>query len=652
LSKKYLAGALFISALILALAGWVLAQSQNHPPGQPRKLEIDTYELKSPLIIFTIGVQEKRLYHRAVSNRIIHKTNYLEGEEFILYFPAKTVRASEFLVDKIETYPNLLSFHLSLPLSSLSARLDFQISESGAVIEKKLLLRTGRDKKLLEKICLIDYKVGIKGVAVTFPSPGQPVYKGNLFFAIADPFSEALNSEQNISICYQPGKWITPESYQSYPALIGVSEPDRTGEWFFKYLDEKRHRGPAPYLLYNSWYDLPGTVNEAGVLHSIRGIKTNLTDPYGIKLDAVVIDDGWDNFARLWEFHPEKFPAGIAPIRQSAETIGAHPGMWFSPAGGYGSRKYERLFGTLGQGYEKNWLSANIIANGYCPAGEKYHRDFQSRITDAAKAGVSYFKLDNIGTTCFVPWHSHPVGKASKTAVTDALISVMTSAHEINPDAFFNITVGAWLSPFWLLWADCVWLGGMDYGFQGPGSAREKSITYRDQNIYHYLKEPNLQFPFNGLMTHGIIRANANFKDPGPLGEFERDFIMYLGRGVSMWELYISPDLLSPEEWAVLAKWIKWAQDNWEILKNTQMVLGDPNQLEIYGYWHQGNGQALLILRNPSDRLQTVSINPSQLGLKSTGSALQEYPDADTFIIQNSEFRIQMKPFEVKLLRF
>ena len=141
----------------------------------------------------------------------------------------------------------------------------------------------------------------------------------------------------------------------------------------------------------------------------------------------------------------------------------------------------------------------------------------------------------------------------------------MNQAHKANPDVFFNITVGSWLSPFWLLYADCVWLGGSDYSFSGPGSKREQSITYRDQRIYKQFRENNYQFPLNGVMTHGIIRGKAQFKEPGPIDEFERDTIMYLGRGVSMWELYISPDILTRQEWAMLAKWIKWGNDNWDI---------------------------------------------------------------------------------------
>jgi len=648
LQKKILPALLLVLSLLLCFMSWFFALAQN----QEHKVLVELKELKSPFIVFTIGVRDNRVVHRAITNRITHHTNYLEGEEFILFFQNQKTLSSDFILDRAETLAGQLSYYLKNPSAGLSARLDFKLSDSGAVVEKRLFLKSERGKKIVQKICLIDFRVGRTGEFTVFPGAGQPAYKGNLFFAIAYPLSEVKASGLDLSICYEPHQLIDSNGYLSHTAIIGVSEPAQTQKWFMKYVDEFRHRKAEPYILYNSWYDLPGTVNEEGLIRAIQGIKSHLTDPYGIKLDAVVIDDGWDNYQKLWQFDSQKFPQGIEPVKLAAELIGAKPGMWFSPAGGYAERKYKRITGTLGQGYEKNWLSLNLVRNGFCPAGEKYHQEFKKRIMEMTADGVAYFKLDNIGTTCFVPWHKHPAGKASKVAITDALIDVMKESHRLNPEAYFNITVGSWLSPFWLQDADCVWMGGMDYGFSGPGSQREKNITYKDQNLYRIFQEQNLQFPFNGIMTHGVIKGRHQFPETGPVEEFERDVIMYLARGVSMWELYLSPDILTEQEWSALARWILWAKQNWNILKNTRMVLGDPNKLEIYGYLHQTDEQALLIMRNPSDKVQTLSISPDQLGLPEMSEVIQEYPSSENFNFQDLPIRLELKPFEVKILRF
>ena len=43
-----------------------------------------------------------------------------------------------------------------------------------------------------------------------------------------------------------------------------------------------------------------------------------------------------------------------------------------------------------------------------------------------------------------------------------------------------------------------------------------------------------------------------------------------------MWELYVSPDLLSDNEWNAIASLIKWAKANKTDIQKTKMILGDP----------------------------------------------------------------------------
>jgi hypothetical protein len=57
-----------------------------------------------------------------------------------------------------------------------------------------------------------------------------------------------------------------------------------------------------------------------------------------------------------------------------------------------------------------------------------------------------------------------------------------------------------------------------------------------------------------------------------------------------MYELYITPDLLSENEWKAIMDSIKWAKENFEILSNnTNMIGGNPGKKESYGYIHFKN---------------------------------------------------------------
>jgi len=632
------------------LLGINCAPTKAGQPEPPADDNIETYTIKNQYLAFTAGVAGKHLVHQALTNRFSHLPYYMDGEEFILDFQGKKIKASDLVVEKVESAPESIRVFLSSDDFPVEARLEFRVSRAGNYLEKNLSIRMTKGGQFLRSIRMIDQRKG-KEAPQTFPGPGQPVYKKSRFFAIAYPLSHADIEGGEVRIWYDVGHMLGREWYQSYPAVIGVAEDEKVPEYFFRYLDQLRHRPAQPFLLYNTWYDMPGNVSSQAAVNSISGIQQNLTGPFGIKLDAVVLDDGWDNHKKLWEIDSQKMPEGMEPVKIAAAQVGAKPGMWLSPAGGYGARKNERIFGTIGQGYEKN-IWGGVIRGGYCPAGRKYHEIFQERIVNAAENGVVYFKLDNIGASCPVPWHGHRQGKYSKDAVADSLIRVMDAAHQKNPAVFFNITVGVWLSPFWLKYADCVWMGGMDYGFSGPGSEREKNITYRDQNLYKQFREKNYQFPMNAVMTHGVIKARANFKKPEPVLEFEHDVAMYFSRGISMWELYISPDLITKEEWAVFAKWINWAKDNWEILKQTRMVLGNPNQLEVYGYLHEKDGLAILVLRNPSDKPQALSLSPEMLGMKSFGNSTQEYPVRRNLEPDSGNIALNLEPFQVFIIRF
>jgi hypothetical protein len=85
--------------------------------------------------------------------------------------------------------------------------------------------------------------------------------------------------------------------------------------------------------------------------------------------------------------------------------------------------------------------------------------------------------------------------------------------------------------------------------------------------------------------------------------------MMYFGRGVMMWELYVSPDVLSAGEWNAIASSVKWAKSNQEVLKQTRMVLGDPRKGEAYGYLHMTREKGILLVRNPGPAERTVRVN-------------------------------------------
>jgi hypothetical protein len=79
--------------------------------------------------------------------------------------------------------------------------------------------------------------------------------------------------------------------------------------------------------------------------------------------------------------------------------------------------------------------------------------------------------------------------------------------------------------------------------------------------------------------------------------------------------MYITPSLLSSDDWDVLAEAAKWSRDNAQTLKDSHWIGGDPSRLEVYGWasWSQDNAKAIVTLRNPSDQPQDFTASLSAL---------------------------------------
>jgi hypothetical protein len=106
---------------------------------------------------------------------------------------------------------------------------------------------------------------------------------------------------------------------------------------------------------------------------------------------------------------------------------------------------------------------------------------------------------------------------------------------------------------------------------------------------------------------------------PGPDG-WARHCWLAVGRGTLHQDLYVAPDSLSEDEWAVLAEALAWARERQHVLARSRLVLGDPSAGEVYGFVARRGGDAIACLRNPADRPQPIGAGwPDLLGFRPTG---------------------------------
>ena len=452
---------------------------------------------------------------------------------------------------------------------------------------------------------------------------GQPaaflVGDGGVFCGLEYPTSENSLSRRPDGIsdlaCGQEiGAKIASSWLESEWVVVALTPDSFVKQWFWKYLDQLRAAPIKPYVLYNSWYDLRNPnykkgperiLDEKNLLNAARLLNQKLIKERGVNLDAFVLDDGWDTYVGDWVLSPQQFPRGLAPISATLKSMGSRLGMWIGPIGGYFDRDV-RVKWMREHGYE-------TVGGEMCVAGERYKALLKKRIVDFIRNdGAGYFKWDGIQFSCSEPGHGHLPDVYSRRAVMEAVADLCRIARAEGRNMFLNITSGTWLSPWWVKYADTIWMQGQDYGFADVPSIsrRDQSTTYRDSVLFDDLRKYDFWFPVSSLMTHGVIKARVSpFTDPKePLDKFVDEVVLYAARGIAMWELYISPDLLSDAEWDTEAAAIRWLREKFDILKTVEMIGGDPRKHEPYGYVHFQGRKGIIAARNPVIETRTLRI--------------------------------------------
>ncbi len=359
----------------------------------------------------------------------------------------------------------------------------------------------------------------------------------------------------------------------------------------------------------------------------------------------------------LWEIDKKKFPDGLGKIAGQLRNVSKGLGLWISPWGGYDLALKERVASASRNGYETCGIHL-------CMGGDKYYDVFQKKVLEHLDDGdLSFLKIDGFLSLCNEINHAHLPGIYSRPFLTNRFIDFLTTIRKNKPDIFIDITVGTWLSPWWLQYADAVWMTGADFGHSEDVPAiseRDKAITFRDHTLYKDFVRDRIQFPLSNVMTHGIIKGRLNMLggESETLDNWKDNTIMYFSRGVMMWELYISPDVLSEAEWDFMAGVIKWARGQKNIFKHTRFIGGDPNDRAIYGYVHEAPDEVWVIVRNPFVAPQSFEISMDMLAKTSGFEKLmveEVYPHHrfnSQLLTAEQSLKMDLAGYEARILRF
>ncbi|HED66365.1 MAG TPA: hypothetical protein ENJ09_12525 [Planctomycetes bacterium] len=427
--------------------------------------------------------------------------------------------------------------------------------------------------------------------------------------------------------------------------LYCATAPGQRRRSFLYDLERNRAHPYRPFLHYNTWYDLGyfTDFDESQALGVVRAFGEELVKKRGVRFDSFLFDDGWDDHGSVWGFH-RGFPNGFGALGELARSYGAGPGVWLSPWGGYGKPHDERIAAGKAAGYETN-------QRGFALSAPKYFERFRSVcLSMVEEFGVNMFKFDGLGRkTGRYPGSRFPSDFA-------AAIQLISDIRGADPDIFINLTTGTWPSPFWLEYADSIWRGGYDHSFAGTGTPRQQWMTYRDAQTYSNVVRGGPLYPINSLMVHGVIFApHANKLDTDPGGDLRAEIRTAFGMGTDLQELYVSPGLLSDENWDDLAQSAKWARARANVLVDVHWVGGDPGAGEVYGWAAWAPGRATLTLRNPGPKGTSFLLDPAALFELPPGAAMSwelVSPYADQRVGRldleaGEEFVLLLAPYEV-----
>lgn len=478
---------------------------------------------------------------------------------------------------------------------------------------------------------------------------GAPVVAaGNRLFAgMEHPMSKSEVTEDGFTCSLERATDLPRRATTSFSAVLGFSQPGQLRRTFqLSYINRERARAYAPFLNYNTWYDIGyfTPYSEKDAMDTVKLFGEELVAKRGVVMDSLLFDDGWDDTNTLWQFHKD-LPDEFRNVRKLAESYGIQPGVWFSPWGGYGEPKEKRIAAANGA-FETN-------DSGFALSGPKYYEHFKKMCLHMIdENGVNHFKFD--GTSGI----AEPAKGSKFGSDFEAIINLISELREHRPDIYINLTTGTWASPFWFGIADSIWRGNWDHDFCGEGSERNQWITFRDAQIYANNVKISPLFPINSLMTHGVIyNKGARGLMTTTHEDLANEIWSGFGLGTQMEELYITPSMLSAEDWDTLAAAAKWARANGETMVDSHWVGGDPAELEVYGFASWSPAKGIVTLRNPASIEQEFCFDAASVFELPVGAPVKytlSSPKGDTLPAETIEagksVSIKLAPYQVIVL--
>ncbi|MBN2271658.1 MAG: hypothetical protein JXN61_13650 [Sedimentisphaerales bacterium] len=618
------------AVFVYRAAGETVPAAPHFPgpdPG-PAQAEIaaGTFKIENNVLTLKWQIEQGRLRPIAAVDKLANTVINNMGEAFsVTLEDGRTIKASDLTItggpelksvaarpDSLRLADHYSGRSIAVFLSDADENLNVEwrevLRDGANYVRQFITLKATKKPITVKTVTMVELKC--RDAEVIGKVAGSPVVADGIFFACEHPNSKSIvgsddssgGSTSLVRCSLARNMTLDPDRPLVQSSVTGVAPPGQMRRAFARYIELERPRPFKPFLHYNSWYDIAWgdrKMNEAQCLEVIRLFGREMTEKRNVPLDSFVFDDGWDDNKTLWGFH-KGFPQGFAPLAALAEKYGSAVGVWLSPWGGYGQAKAERMEYGRTQGFEVN-------PNGFSLAGPKYYARFRDVCAMMIKKyRVNYFKFDGVGI-------GNDRDGADDEFLPDieALLRLCAELQQLRPDIYISITTGTWPSPYWLFYGDSIWRNGLDCGFHGEGTMRQKWITYRDMITYRMIACRAPLYPLNSLMVQGICYAQLGTatRMGNDLKDIVDEIWMLFGSGTQLQELYVTPQMMTAPMWDALAQAAAWSRRNADVLADVHWIGGDPGNGEAYGYASWSPRMSILVLRNPAEKAASLNID-------------------------------------------
>jgi hypothetical protein len=670
--------------------------------------------LTSPAAVFTLDTADGL---RAVSwaNRLTGRVLQLgHGQEvaFDIGLPEQPVRTPTLAVIALPTEGDSSAadavFVLESPERDATVTVRYRLHEADGVLRKSVVIaNTGQTTwDRLLNVRLGDYATGdaslTGGELKVYPPSfeelahrigglqGFPVYAEDEFFlSLAHPAGCATQEPGCVQLAHYPGVVLRPgEQRPCMESVYGVGQAGGGREAFVAHVRSRMRRvrrgHDRPYAIFEPFGgrrhpddDSPPPPdaeyadtnlfeeNEAYLLDMFRKVEEGQREAGpNAGFDLTSLEFWVDNRGDIKRADAHRFPNQFETLKAALEGTGIALGLWLdSSTCGWSIGGNPDTLPAISQDVDESvfeldpwqqWDHRHYFCRATEPVRSLYLEGFLHHVRNN---GVRLLKFDNFNSQCSNPNHDHLPGLWGNEATHEALIEFYDTLDAACPDLFIMLYWG-YRSPWWLLHADTLFETGVHMEAASPGHLPapfiRDGVTRKLDQGRRFAKD----LPWLGADTLGVWLSHWGTWNSGVGTErWQEGMVMDICRGHALAQPWTDPDWLNPAGRRQMHEMIALMKAQPDCFMNVRPILGDPWQVEPYGYACSDGTRAFLAINNGTWQDQTVTLQLGESwGLPAGGrwDVYRWYPSPAKLAASpdgfGSETSMAMRPFEVVLL--